>query len=503
MKAIFVLFDSLNRHMLSPYGCNWVHTPNFDRLAERTATFDRAFVGSMPCMPARRDLHTGRYNFLHRSWGPIEPFDESMPQILRENGVYTHLVSDHMHYWEDGGATYHTRYSSWELSRGQEGDPWMGLVDPWNRGMTDPVGDEGTIPPISETHERSGIRRRDRVNRRFLQWEDEQPQAKTFRKGIEFMRRNHDADNWMLQIETFDPHEPFFSQRKYKDRYPHHYEGPHFDWPDYSEVKETPEQVEHCRYEYGALLSMCDAYLGDVLDTMDELGLWDDTMLIVTTDHGFLLGEHGWWSKGIQPFYNEVARIPLFLWDPRCGVRGERRDSLVQWIDFAPTMLEYFGADIPDTMEGRSLAQSVASDVPVRTAALFGVHEGHVNCTDGRYVYMRAPATPENRPLYNYTLMPTHVTSHFSAEELRTATLAPPFGFTREMPLLKVWARHLRKADFHGFGNLLFDIDADPGQEHPLVSEEVERTMLEYMVALMEANEAPEEQYERLGIDRS
>ncbi|MBW7458915.1 sulfatase-like hydrolase/transferase, partial [Paenibacillus sepulcri] len=76
MKAIMVMFDTLNRHMLSPYGGpEWLQTPNFKRLAERTAVFDNSYVGSMPCMPARRELHTGRYNFLHRSWGPLEPFD--------------------------------------------------------------------------------------------------------------------------------------------------------------------------------------------------------------------------------------------------------------------------------------------------------------------------------------------------------------------------------------------------------------------------------------------
>ena len=121
MKAIMVMFDSLNRHMLPPYGCDWTVAPNFKRLAERTATFDNAYVGSMPCMPARRELHTGRYNFLHRSWGPLEPFDDSMPELLKQNGIRTHLVSDHYHYWEDGGCTYHSRYSSWEIARGQEG----------------------------------------------------------------------------------------------------------------------------------------------------------------------------------------------------------------------------------------------------------------------------------------------------------------------------------------------------------------------------------------------
>ena len=80
----------------------------------------------MPCIPARRELHTGRYNFLHRSWGPLEPFDDSMPAMLGEHGVYTHLTTDHQHYFEDGGATYHSRYNTWEFARGQEGDLWKG-----------------------------------------------------------------------------------------------------------------------------------------------------------------------------------------------------------------------------------------------------------------------------------------------------------------------------------------------------------------------------------------
>ncbi|MBP5163130.1 MAG: sulfatase-like hydrolase/transferase, partial [Spirochaetales bacterium] len=106
MKAIMVLFDSLNRHLLEPYGCDWTKTPNFQRLSEHTVTFDNFYAGSLPCMPARRELHTGRYNFLHRAWGPLENYDDSMPGILREHGIYTHLVTDHWHYWEEGGANY-------------------------------------------------------------------------------------------------------------------------------------------------------------------------------------------------------------------------------------------------------------------------------------------------------------------------------------------------------------------------------------------------------------
>ncbi|MBW5404815.1 sulfatase, partial [Salmonella enterica subsp. enterica serovar Heidelberg] len=117
MKAIILLFDSLNKNYLPPYGDLLTKAPNFQRLAAHTATFDNSYVGSMPCMPARRELHTGRYNFLHREWGPLEPFDDSMPELLKKAGIYTHLISDHLHYWEDGGGNYHNRYSSWDVVR--------------------------------------------------------------------------------------------------------------------------------------------------------------------------------------------------------------------------------------------------------------------------------------------------------------------------------------------------------------------------------------------------
>jgi arylsulfatase A-like enzyme len=326
MKVIFILFDTLNKHFLPPYGNNWVHAPNFKKLAEKTVIFDNCYCGSLMCIPARRELHTGRNNFLHRSWGPMEPFDDSMPEILKNNGVYSHLVSDHYHYWEDGGCTYHNRYSSWEIVRGHEGDPWKGEVK-------DPDIPE-TIPNMRRNWPHW---RQDWVNRKYMQKEEDQPQAETFKLALEFIDKNNMENDWFLHIETFDPHEPYFTQQKYKNIYKHEYNGPHFDWPNYGIVTETKEQVEHIRKEYAASISMCDTYLGKILDLMDEKDMWKDTMLIITTDHGFLLGEKDWWAKGVQPIYNEIAQIPLFIWDPRSAKKNERREALVQTTDIVPT----------------------------------------------------------------------------------------------------------------------------------------------------------------------
>jgi len=495
MKAIMVMFDSLNRRMLSPYGCDWVKTPNYQRLAERAVTFDNCYAGSLPCMPARRELHTGRYNFLHRSWGPIEPFDDSMPEILKENGVHTHLVSDHYHYWEEGGCNYHTRYSTWEISRGQEGEPWKAHLADNIELHEDSLNDHGG--------RRNPWIRQDFVNRHYSREEKDFPQAKTFAKGMEFLHTNHDQDNWFLQIETFDPHEPYYAAEAYRKLYPHTGDRIHFDWPPYDRVKETPAEVQHCRYESASLHTMCDAHLGKILDLMDRYDLWKDTMLIVNTDHGFMIGEHDWWGKCVMPFYDEVAHTPLFIWDPRSGIRGERRRSLVQTIDLPVTLLEYFGVDRPRDMQGHSLKDMVATDGPVREAALFGMHGGHVNVTDGRHVYMRAPVRPANDPLYQYTLMPTHMKRTFHPREFAGMTLAPPFSFTKGCQPMKIDGRHSMWVTGHEFGHLLFDLDQDPGEDHPLDPDRekaVTTRMTDWMVKLMRENDCPPEQFERLGL---
>ncbi len=489
MKAVMVMFDSLNRHMLPPYGCEDIIAPNFKRLAQKTVTFDNSYGGSMPCMPARRELHTGRYNFLHRSWGPLEPFDDSMPEMLKKNGIYTHLVSDHFHYWEDGGCTYHNKYSSWEFSRGQEGDPWKGLVkDP------DP---KGTINRDGQFSGRGSIRQ-DLVNREYIQKEEDFPQAKSFKLGLEFMEKNVDQDNWFLQLETFDPHEPFFAPQRFKDLYPHDYNGPLFDWPTYRKVNETEEQINHIKNEYRALVTMCDEYLGKVLDLFDKNDLWKDTMLIVNTDHGYLLSEHDHWAKMTMPWYNELINTPLFIWDPRTSKKDIHCSSLVQTIDLAPTLLDFFGIEQTSDMLGHSLRQIIEDDSPVREAALFGMHGSHVNCTDGRYVYMKAPKNKENEPLYNYTLMPTHMNRMFEIESLKKATLAEPFNFSKGCPILKIEFSSWKT--MFDFGDLLFDLKEDPKQENPIKDAKIEERMKNLMLSLMQDNDCPKEEYQRLGL---
>ncbi len=501
MRAIMVMFDSLRLDLLPNYGGSILNMPNFKRLAEHTVSFDNSYVGSLPCMPARRELHTGRLNFLHRSWGPLEPFDDSMPELLQQHGIHTHLTTDHYHYLEDGGGTYHQRYSTWECFRGQESDKWKASLEKQETEFSEYLmsGDK-LFPRLRK--KRAKTSHQNAVNRRWMENEENYPQTLTFDNGIDFIQRNAVYDNWFVQIETFDPHEPFTSPEGYQARW-FDPDKPFIpDWPPYAQVSESEEMIDGMRKKYFALAEFCDMHLGRVLDEMDKLNLWEDTMLIVNTDHGFLLSEHGWWGKMTMPDYNEVCHTPLYIWDPRSRICGEHRSSLVQTIDLAPTILDFFGVDIPADMMGKPLSGVIAHDEAVRKYALFGYHGCPIDITDGRYVYMRAVADL-SAPVYEYGLMPTHMAERFTPEELQKATLAEPFSFTKGCPVLKIPAKPIRPDKMAAGQDMLFDLLNDPGQMNPIIDEAKKAEMLSAMAELFRENDAPEELYVRYDIPKA
>ncbi|TNF17248.1 MAG: sulfatase [Rhodobacteraceae bacterium] len=506
MRAIFVLFDTLNRHCLEPYGGTDVPTPNFNRLAARSVRFDRHYVGSLPCMPARRDLQTGRLNFLHRSWGPLEPFDVAMPRILKAAGVYSHMVTDHYHYLETGGAGYLNTYSSFEAVRGQEGDRWKADLAP-------PLEDwREKYHPAQFSAVPGDMRYHNMVNRAEVRAETDFTSVQCFDLGCEFLDRNSGADNWFLQIETFDPHEPFHAPERHREGFATDWNGPVRDWPPYARVTEAEGEAEEMRANYKALLAHCDEQLGRLLDKMDALEIWDDTMLIVSTDHGYLTGEHGWWAKNRMPAYQEIAHIPLFIHHPdHADHAGTARTALSQTPDLMPTLLEAFGCAIPETVRGRSLLPALADpEEPGHEAVIFGYFGGAVNVTDGRHVYFRYPPDLLTQELYQYTLMPSHMLVPFGKDELAGATLSHDLPFAVGYPVLRVpvipssaWYRSHGPAVMEPSGSLLYDIAGDPAQESPLDDPAQEARMVALLRAGLRQGDAPSEAFARLGLSET
>ena len=502
MRTVFVLFDSLNRSAMGCYGGDAVATPNFDRFAARSMTFDNHYVGSLPCMPARRDMHTGRLNFMHRSWGPLEPFDNSAPELLKKSGTYTHLISDHFHYFEDGGATYHGRYNTWDFIRGQEYDPWVAMVKPPMERFSEMYSDKHYNVPTEVK------RRQHQINREVIHEESDFPGPKCFERAFDFLNTNRDADDWMLQLECFDPHEPFFAPDKYKDAYKTDYKGPILDWPKYAPVNDSPDEIAEIRANYAALVAMCDAWFGKLLDHFDAHDMWDDTCLILTTDHGFLLSEHDWWGKNLTPYYEEISHIPLVMHHPEFADRaGTRISELTQTCDLMPTMLELHGHEIPSEVTGKSILE-IARGNASHEALIFGMFGGPLGVTDGKHSYFIYPDDLFNEELGEYTLMPTHMTGMFTPKELATGNYSVPFDFTKGLKLIRYDALNearrppgLDGTSFHPFETAVYDNIKDPNQIQPIRDRTLEARLRQHALRLLASHDTPPEYYTWMGLN--
>ena len=144
-------------------------------------------------------------------------------------------------------------------------------------------------------------------------------------------------------------------------------------------------------------------------------------MVIFTTDHGFMLGEHGFMAKNYMPAYNEVFHIPLLIAHPDIP-GGNRISALTQNIDLFPTIAEYFGVGaehFKNPIHGKSLLPLLRGETDkLRDAVLYGYYGLSVNMTDGKYTYLRAAAEVDNTPLYLYTAMPATLRQYFGLDSM-------------------------------------------------------------------------------------
>lgn len=496
MRVVMVLMDTLRKDALSTYNPETkVKTPNLDAFAKDSLVFDNHFIGSTPCMPARRDLMTGRLNFLERSWGPIEPFDVTFPKILQNADIFTHLTTDHCHYFRRGGEGYINEFTTWDMHRGQEGDPWVSTIKDPEWMPEDYYG---------------RLRRQYQANRtKWYENEDEYPTPRTFRSACDWLDQNKGEDNFFLQCEVFDPHEPFDVPSKYMKQYDPDYDGPYFETPVYGKVDVPERATEYIRNRYSALVTMTDHHFGKLIAKLKANGMYDDTLIIVTSDHGYFLGDRGLFGKNYMHNFNELAALPLMVHDPEGRRKGERTSNVSQNIDIMPTVLDYFHLQVPEDVRGRSWAPlfNAAEKEPRngKKYAIYGAHGITVNITDGKKTYFRAPKK-DNKPLFEYAAVPTTI-RHWLGEPNPEDIQMGRFLKRTKYPVYKVPV--LNPAILDGLGDmreftkssLLFDLIKDPGQTRPINDPVLEEHYKKRLVRVMIANDAPVEQFERLELE--
>lgn len=508
MKVIFILADSTNRRFLKMYGAEHpAFTPNLDRLAERGTVFDGHWCGSAPCMPARRDIMTGRLNFLEKPWGGLEPFDQTLPALLKTKNVYSRMITDHYLYLHVGGENYWNDFTSNEILRGQEFDSLH--MPACKEGIVTQKRPEGYKGIYSEEHDKNYAR---------FTSEEDYPSPMTMKKAAAWLEENADADHFLLWVEGFDPHEPFDVPQKYMDLYRESdgddYDGPPCYWPEYRRNNFTKQELRHLNVRYKALLTMTDHYIGKIFDVLDRKNLWDDTMVIFTTDHGYMLGEHAYLAKNYMPAYNEVFHIPLIVWHPQSTVK--RVSALTQNIDLFPTILRQFQVDrdlLHYPIHGSDLFPLLTgSKTKIRDGIIYGYFGKSVNYTDGTYTYFRAAKDASNRPLNIYTAMPTTLRQYYGVgciapedyAKIEIGHLAytdyPVYRIPADIVDFRNPSQAYDKRSEHNAENCLFDLTTDYAQQNSLKDPLIEARCIEGLRACMERCQAPAEQFERLGL---
>jgi arylsulfatase A-like enzyme len=503
-RAVVVLLDSLNRHLLGCYGGREFETPNVDRLAARSVRFTRHYVGSLPCIPARHDLLCGALDFLWKPWGSIELWEEAITVPLRRAGVVTKLVSDHPHLFETGGENYHVDFTAWDYQRGHESDPWRTRPDPTWLGT--PSFGRGHTPYDD--------------SRGWFRGEPDFPGPRTMAAAARWLDEEAaHHERFLLFVDEFDPHEPFDTPEPWASRYDPDWQGPHLVWPPYvdggvAKGVLTEREARQVRAQYGAKLSMIDHWLGRVLDAIERNDLWRDTAVILCTDHGHYLGEKDVWGKPGVPVYEPLGHVPLLVSWP--GVAPRACDALTTTVDLHATLLDLFGVATRQRTHGRSLLPLLRGEATrVRDWLLCGVWGRQVHLVDERTKYARGPAR-ENAPLSmwsnRWSTMPVHrlpdLRLPLPDERARldrmpgskVPVIRQPFA---PGDLLPYWGMGVAP------GNWLFDLADDPGEERNLASSEAgagdadprrERDAAEKLRAALLEVEAPADQLERLGL---
>lgn len=434
MNVILILCDTLRRDHVSAYtggaplnqcwsaeAPEWsVLTPNMDRLARRGSVFTNCWCGSTPCMPARRDIYTGRYEFLERGWGPLEEDDHDLPRQVSgrpnmpiawtlENGYrISYLATDHFHLWEQGSGNYHMGFTGFEFVRGCEADALYTHPGPF------------PCPDVDRTTKDERHWRNVHMIRKS---EDDYCSAQVIDKACSWLDLNRSHRDFFLHLDVFDPHEPFDPpERVLKQFDPRGYDVPGVGaraWYAPWRTRHTEEQFRNLRARYAAKVAFLDERLGRLVDTMDRLSLWDDTIVVLTTDHGTFNGDHGRGGKLQTHEHDAVGHIPFIVAHP--GGTGEHRSQLVQLVDIYPTVLAAVGRPLPDMPEGRSLhgvnLLPTLTDPAARTrdVAIAGQFGQSVTITDGEWILHQSPV-PGNQPLYWYG---------YSLARFMPATLGP------------------------------------------------------------------------------
>ena len=360
-NIIFIITDTYRYDNLSDRAAMPVRTPELDGFAAGQATSVEGFyTGSFPTIPHRTDIATGRLGWPHYGWQPIDRSGKNhIGAILGAAGYATQLLCDCPHLFN---ARFQHDFTAAFQHRGQEGDKaLLHLNDPIVNILPDA---KTRLHPSFEGHHLADLHR---WHNRYRRYETESFPAHTGNTAVRWLEENHEAGPFFLWVDFFDPHEPWDPPEYLVKRYDPSYEGVPMIHPNYGPADAyTEAELRNLRAHYCAEAELVDRWIGRVLQKIDDLRLWKDTVVVVTSDHGMSLGEHNRTGKSnicdsdtrFWPIYPEIGHVPFMIAAPDVP-KGHSLPILGSPIDVLPTVCELAGAEVtpPEPFTGRSFAE--------------------------------------------------------------------------------------------------------------------------------------------------
>lgn len=383
-NVVIVILDSLRKDFVGAYGNEWIQTPNMDALAAESLRFTRAVPEAMPTIPARRSIHTGMRSFpfrgyappkgenvLLRGWQPIPEEQWTISEILQSNGYGTMLISDAAHEFKPS-YNFQRGFGVFDFIRGQEKDLFqpMWLCPEEKIQNTLMTGDRANV---------EGKMRQYFANTSYRESEEDYFAPQVFSKAANWLDGIKNTGNpFFMVIDSFDPHEPWDPPEEYVALYDEGYEGKEPYVPVYGDGGYLEErELERMKALYAAEVTMVDKWFGNFMDKLTELGLMDDTLVLLASDHGVAFNEHGTIGKPPYALWPEVTDVPFIIRHPEGKKAGEESDYRASTHDIAPTILGFLGIGSPYEMDGEDLMpafgdgnESALADRPHLTGGL-------------------------------------------------------------------------------------------------------------------------------------
>lgn len=392
-NVIMIVLDSLQFNYLGCYGNDWIKTPNIDRLALEGVLFENAYAEGSPTIPTRRAMLTGRYTLPFKGWGPLDAEDTTVADIAMANCCRSALYYDTapMHMYKYG---YQRGFDEIVFLHGQELDMQFYKNDPLIHVKPEdyikidekkPKTDLGNFEELLNLGELMMFLRQ----RQYWRTDEDQLVAQLAKGAMQYFDRYDPNKPFLFWFDCFDPHEPWDPPSVYdpgmKCPYNPDYQGKDIILPVMGSTSDgklyTEEELHHIRMLYAEKVTCVDKWVGKLLDHIKSKGLYQNTMIILTSDHGEPLGNgrhgHGIMRKCRPWPYEELVHIPLIIRAPDMEA-GKRIKSFASTVDFAPTMLDFL--DIKDEkrmadIQGKSLLPLIRGEVDqIRDWAIAGYY---------------------------------------------------------------------------------------------------------------------------------